>query len=42
MIADIGPALLRSHALDGEIPSEALVASIVDSVLVPLLTKYTT
>jgi Tetracyclin repressor-like, C-terminal domain len=39
-VADIGPALLRSHALDGTVPSESLVSGIVDEVLLPLLVHY--
>jgi AcrR family transcriptional regulator len=39
-IADVGPALLRAKALDGPVPSEAVVAGIVDEVLVPLYTGY--
>ncbi|MFI9387653.1 TetR/AcrR family transcriptional regulator [Kutzneria sp. NPDC052558] len=37
LVADIGTALLRSRAIDGEIPPESLVTSIVDEVLLPLL-----
>ena len=37
LVAGIGPALLRSRAIDGEIPPESLVADIVDQVLLPLL-----
>lgn len=39
LVADIGTALLRSRAIEGEVPSEALVTAIVDDVLLPLLTE---
>src|SRR5882757_6502148 len=39
LVADIGAALLRSRAIDGEIPPESLVTSIVDEVLLPLLSS---
>jgi hypothetical protein len=39
LIADIGPALLRSRAIDGAVPPESMVTAIVDEVLLPLLTK---
>lgn len=38
LIADIGPALLRSRAMDGSALPDALVAAITDEVLIPLLT----
>ncbi|MFC0440037.1 TetR/AcrR family transcriptional regulator [Kutzneria buriramensis] len=39
LVADIGTALLRSRAIDGEIPPETLVTAIVDDVLLPLLSS---
>ncbi|MEV8515148.1 TetR/AcrR family transcriptional regulator [Dactylosporangium sp. NPDC051484] len=37
LIADVGPALLRSRAIDGDVPNETMVAAVVDQVLMPLL-----
>jgi AcrR family transcriptional regulator len=37
LIADIGPALLRSRAMDGSALPDALVVAITDEVLIPLL-----
>jgi hypothetical protein len=39
LVADIGTALLRSRAIEGEVPPESLVTEIVDDVLLPLLTE---
>ncbi|AEH09834.1 MULTISPECIES: TetR/AcrR family transcriptional regulator [Protofrankia] len=38
LIAGIGPALLRSQAIDGPVPDPATVTAIVDEILLPLLT----
>lgn len=37
LIADVGPALLRSRAIDGSVPGEAMVTAVVDEVFLPLL-----
>lgn len=37
LIADVGPALLRSRAIDGSVPGPAMVTDVVDTVLLPLL-----
>jgi AcrR family transcriptional regulator len=37
LIAGIGPALLRSQAIDGVVPTEATIIAVVDQVLLPLL-----
>ena len=37
LTVDVGPALLRSRALDGTVPGESAVDAVVDQVLLPLL-----